>query len=102
MSIYISGLSLPPKGEAYLINPDGVVYRYTPMDDGEDHILRRISANLIEVPPHGRLGDLDALRTEFPMPSNWNNANEVLCHITGIWAEIDNAPTIIPADKEDT
>ena len=49
---------------------------------------------------HGRLIDADVLRAEFKEPHDWSNINEALCHITGIWAEIDAAETIIPADKE--
>lgn len=41
-----------------------------------------------------RLIDADALRAEFPMPKDITDPNQVLVHITGIWAEIDNAPTI--------
>ena len=41
-----------------------------------------------------RLIDADALRAEFPMPADITDPNQALVHITGIWAEIDNAPTI--------
>ncbi|MBR3587358.1 MAG: hypothetical protein IKO00_15160 [Oscillospiraceae bacterium] len=44
---------------------------------------------LIPVPPHGRLGDLDALMKLEVVPSdNW------------VFRAIDNAPTIIPAEEE--
>lgn len=50
---------------------------------------------LIPVPDHGRLGDLDALKKNaYPFP----------CAIGTEWAvtlrQINDAPTIIPADKE--
>ena len=41
-----------------------------------------------------RLIDGDTLRAEFPMPKDITDPNQALVHITGIWAEIDNAPTI--------
>lgn len=47
---------------------------------------------------HGRLGDLDSLRKEFPEPENWKDFAQAVQHITGILATIDNAPTIIPAE----
>lgn len=45
-----------------------------------------------------RLVDADALRAKFPEPreedGGWLNREKVLVHLTGIWAEIDNAPTV--------
>lgn len=41
-----------------------------------------------------RLIDADTLRAEFPIPEDITDPNQALVHITGIWAEIDNAPTI--------
>lgn len=38
--------------------------------------------------------DADALREQFPEPKDWSDQEQALVHITGIWAEIDNAPTI--------
>ena len=43
-----------------------------------------------------RMIDADALKANFPVPKDMMNPDEVLHHITGIWAEIDNAPTIMP------
>lgn len=55
-----------------------------------------------QVQPHGRLIDADALRAEFQEPNEenggWRNPDEALVHKTGVWAAIDTAPTIIPAD----
>ena len=44
----------------------------------------------------GRAIDADALREQFPEPKDWGDPEQALMHITGIWAEIDNAPTIEP------
>lgn len=48
---------------------------------------------LIEVPPHGRLVDADALIVEC-------QKDEAYGYLSAF--EIDNAPTIIPADKGET
>ena len=99
MSLYIPGLAAPKDGcKSCMFDVYGQCLIKANLDKPWEVTH---SCPLIEVPPHGRVGDPDALRAEFPMPSNWNNANEVLCHITGIWAEIDAAPTIIPADGAD-
>lgn len=41
-----------------------------------------------------RLIDADALRAEFTEPNDWSDPSQALVHITGIWAYIDNAPTV--------
>lgn len=48
-------------------------------------------AEAIPVPPHGRLGDLDALKKVFEE-----------CHEDSWWFEgkVDDAPTIIPPDDK--
>ena len=38
--------------------------------------------------------DADALREQFQEQDDWRDPERALVHITGIWAEIDNAPTI--------
>ena len=48
-----------------------------------------------------RLIDADALRTEFQEPNDFRDPQQTLFHITGIWAAIDNAPTIEPQPCED-
>ena len=44
--------------------------------------------------------DADALREQFPEPEDWCDPERALVHITGIWAEIDDAPTIEPERKK--
>lgn len=46
-----------------------------------------------------RLIDADALKAEFKRPSDWMDRDQALVHITGIWAEIDCAPTVQPERK---
>ena len=41
-----------------------------------------------------RLIDADLLRKEFPMPQDMRDPKQCLYHVTGIWAEIDAAPTV--------
>ena len=44
--------------------------------------------------------DGDELRKQFPEPKDWSDPEQALVHITGIWAEIDNATTIEPERKK--
>lgn len=55
---------------------------------------------LVPVPPHGRLGDLDALRKEIDRLCDQYDAGiiEALTCLNGILMAISNAPTIILAD----
>ena len=79
--IYIKGIPMPTKGNpiGVLIYPDGSV----------EWPARDVVGEAIPVPDHGRLGDLDALSEKCDAPY-W-------C----VWlGDIDDAPTIIPADEE--
>ncbi len=83
MSLYIKGLEMPKSGSAYVlvIHPDGAI---TTVTGG-----RELPYKAIPVPPHGRLGDLDALAAGCDEPY-W-------CR----WlSEIEDAPTIIPPDDK--
>lgn len=51
---------------------------------------------LVPVPPHGRLIDAYALRTDWLE----NGENEYVYDTNAFLDSIDSAPTIIPADKE--
>ena len=84
------------------------------MSINEIHAKRRDNCPLIPVPPHGRLGDLDALAK---IVLNWitsqekaypNEDSNALSWRLGaramgrqIYRDIEAAPTIIPADKEE-
>ena len=57
------------------------------------------SCPIIPAQPHGRLIDADKLRAAFPAPGDWRNVNEALHHVTGIWAAIDAAETVLPAEE---
>ena len=54
----------------------------------DPHIMRHPDCPLIELPPHGRLIDADAL---------WEN---ITVAYPSIIRAIDDAPTIIPAEKD--
>ena len=61
---------------------------------------RHKSCPLVPVPPHGRLGDLDALHKEIDRLCDQYDAGiiEALTCLNGILMAISNAPTIILAD----
>ena len=69
-------------------------------DDGE----RPVWCPLIELPPHGRLIDADALEDKCHRMSQdeWNKSTSTTwgyAYAT-FESEVEDAPTIIPADKE--
>ena len=91
MSILIQGMELPKDGYIDVrLFSDGCAYIQT----GEHPYYRAFEA--IELPPHGRLGDLDALMLR------------VDCHGTNKFGMLDEdirefigcAPAIIPAEEE--
>ena len=59
---------------------------------------------LVEIPPHGRLVDLDEMRVlldseiQAYMHGYKRSAWDFICALRDV---LDNAPAIIPADKED-
>ena len=90
MSIIITGLEMPTERESFnlTIKYNGTVFdTETGMQVAEAH----------EIPPHGRLGDLDALAESVRTPGIFPPvvSSEVL-------AFLSNAPTIIPAEEGET
>lgn len=99
MGIYIPGMTMPPRGKVKMLVlfDDGVLLDN---EDGQNQW------RAIELPPHGRLIDADALRrtmyheafeTDTPM-QRWDS---------GCWIRFklfermeEAAPTIIPADPD--
>ena len=57
--------------------------------------MRDYTCPLVELPPHGRLGDLDELKTAFPICDNSMDIK-----IASVRATINHAPTIIEAEGE--
>lgn len=81
MSIYISNMEMPTKGyRLILVNADGTVQTTS----GE--------TTAVPVPPHGRLGDLDAVEAKIREKTNEQFCVNII-HAT---------PTIIPAEEDET
>ncbi len=90
--ILIRGMEIPTNRDVTIrIDPNGEVYVY-----GTYPTMLLRAVTLPE--GYGRLIDADALRKEFQEPENWNDFAQTVYHITGIWATIDTAPTIVPAE----
>lgn len=106
--ILIKGMEMPSCGLTVTIYPDGRVVQF--LGYGEKKQL----GTAIPVPPHGRLGDLDefakvvlnwiasqekAYPNEDSNALSWRLGARAMGH--QIYRDIEAAPTIVPADKED-
>lgn len=93
MGIYIKGMEMP-KGNYYIdirLFSDG--WAHIPTDE-PPYYNRAFEA--IELPPHGRLGDLDELvKKSYEIKTCVGRYSRVV-HIE----DVKNAETILPADKE--
>ena len=90
MSILIKGMEMPKTEEEsklLILTPDGVTW-LTQLGLGNQKF------DTIEVPPHGRLIDADALLADVRAHSESYFADDFAHE----W--VDVAPTIIPADKD--
>lgn len=96
MSVLINGMEMPPN--CFLCNLSYMKgERLFCSAIGEEVIRakRAIECPLIELPPHGRLIDADALP--------WENQGLMLTDPEDEWGlawDIEHAPTIIPAEEE--
>ena len=88
MSILIRGMAMPKNCTGCPICC-GLPYQH------RDVKGRRPDCPLIELPPHGRLVDLDELKTAFPRCDNSMDIK-----IASVRATINHAPTIIEAEGE--
>lgn len=100
MSIIIPGMKMPKDGECVVVFADGVVQKYKAggiaFFEYQDRLEETVA---VQLPPHGRLGDLDALvKKSYEIKSCVGRYSRVV-HIE----DVKNADTIIPADpgKED-
>ena len=98
MGIYIKGMEMPKCCAECPINHDAECLICNNMVCNEPYTQKADWCPLVEVPPHGRLIDADKLRAEFPHPNDWRNPNLAYAHLSGIWATIDCAETIIEAE----
>ena len=100
MSILIQDMEMPKNCRTCPMLFDGHSYRWCNItgeslgieetDNGRDEYCP-----LIELPPHGRLGDLDELKTAFPICDNSMDIK-----IASVRATINHAPTVIEAEGE--
>lgn len=108
MSILIPGMTLPKDGEMLVlcVGYNGKVLH--PIEFAtEDFLFAETGKTAIELPPHGRLIDADALRrtmyheafeTDSPM-QKWDSGCWIRYKLFERMEEA--APTIIPADREE-
>ena len=109
MGVYIPSMKLPKEGGIeimILAEGKAIETGHTVRIDGKDYYTATLgekeAADAIPVPDHGRLIDADELRKEFKEPMDWLDSEQCVHHVTGIWASIDAAETVIPADREAT
>lgn len=97
--IYIRGMEMPKDGyRTITVRSDGLVLLIASKESGKDKRTEAgticVIGNAIPVPDHGRLISAELLKADF-------TGNFVEAYPTGlVWAMIDDAPTIIPAEKE--
>ena len=91
MSILIKGMEMPTSPVLFCIYPDGKVFA-----DLEGN-WREYKA--VPVPPHGRLGDLDALKVSLVFAEE--TAKWAVPALRAVLMVIDEMPTIIPASEEE-
>ena len=99
MSILIKGMTMPQNCiECPCYNDEIDICNITSQPIAiEDWHKRKADCPLIELPPHGRLIDADALRVDYFAPSSTSNMPNYY-HVSK--AQIDNAPTIIESEGE--
>ena len=96
MSILIKGMEMPTKENAViLITPSGDVWMIGDMPNEDTHLVK---AKAVNVPPHGRLGDLDALEEKAIERSRCGVSVNVLEKVITAY-DIETAPTVIPAEE---
>lgn len=92
MSILIKGLEMPKDGETVTLTicADGLVFEEFKEPGDVFHA--------VPVPPHGRLGDLDALMKELEIDDSDDRTGAAL--LMAVFLEVlKSAPTIIPAEE---
>lgn len=107
MSIHINGINLPKRREeVYLlaVDSDGRVYHFPDPTCIHWRSEELPDCKALEVPPHGRLGDLDRLERTFAdidnAPYSGFDGEEPFYSADDAARIIRLAPTIIPAEKE--
>ena len=110
MGIYIRGISMPKDGECVVVVPSGVVQKYKAggiaFYEYQDRTEETVA---VQLPPHGRLIDADALLKDHGLgmycpkcKRDERSCQFEMIHTTMDFCEwIEDAPTIIPADPEE-
>lgn len=100
--LYISGMEMPKFGEKIIIlTSSGYV------EDVSGQVIDGVEA--VPVPPHGRLIDADAFKKRMiqgALDAREDAATEeiwlkILDAVNNLCLDVDEQPTIIPADKEE-
>ena len=118
MGIYIHGMKMPKDGECIVISSCGTARKYDPGDVLMYGDAYNEMADAVELPPHGRLIDADALiadlkrqcrevfRVDAVSPDDfWITRIEAYNErLWGTWCEsffdyLQTRPTIIPAEE---
>lgn len=96
MGVYIPCMEMPKGGEMIVVFSDGAVQKCLL---GVKEALETSEA--VQLPPHGRLGDLDALsKTIKSHAEDWGFGYDY--GESDLEYDLDSAPTIIQADEEKT
>ncbi len=90
MAILIEGMEMPDRDHLVLVEIDSNGDVFAAYDGGRTK-LTQYKASLV-TEPHGRLGDLDELKTAFPCGESVRTES--------VRATIDHMPTVIPASEE--
>lgn len=101
MSVYIPGMEMPEDGFITItVTSDGRVVGNSKKENGKfEYLDNEDIAKAVPVPPHGRLGDLDALKaraTKRLYASNHGSMAEA--YYAALIDLIDAEPAVIPAD----
>ena len=97
--IYIPGVSVPADDTVLLrVYPEENGYHFVERIDGIDQDFLG-SYWAVPVPPHGRLGDLDALKVSLVFAEE--TAKWAVPALRAVLMVIDEMPTIIPASEEE-
>ena len=102
MSVLIRGMEIPHDCEECklcVIIPVGdyeILRKCVALNRRAEYVIRRKDCPLVELPPHGRLIDADALNYTMLYKENWMRGTGV--EAPAVWRkDIDAAPTIIEA-----
>lgn len=101
MNVLIKGMEMPTKCIICPLEMYGYCLANNKKNVGKSVVdfVKDEDCPLIPVPPHGKLGDLDAMyEVVKKRTKNWAGGwNDIECVITG--NDIKNAPTIIEAEE---